>query len=194
MANVELWFPVAIYSENNLFSKEQNAIWTKYLLDKKETVSCGGEDWYGNTYTTHGSKYNVKKDPEFAQLITTITEHVNEFAKLHNCNESYECSYAWANIADANSFQEFHTHNGSIFSLVYYVAAPEGSGQIVFEDPKEPDMKPLKTVKQRNQLSFTKISQPATEGGLIIFRSYMRHLVQPGTNTTPRISISMNFN
>jgi hypothetical protein len=65
---------------------------------------------------------------------------------------------------------------------------------IVFEYPKEPDMKPLKDVKQKNNLSFTKISYPATEGGLVIFRSYMRHLVQPGINITPRISISMNFN
>jgi uncharacterized protein (TIGR02466 family) len=113
---------------------------------------------------------------------------------MHGSTGIFSCDYSWVNIADAGQFQEFHTHNGNTFSLTYYITAPEGSGQIVFEDPKEPDMKPVKNITDRNTLSFIKTGIVPKQGSLIIFRSYLRHLVTPGTNATPRISVSMNFN
>lgn len=192
MPNIELWFPVAIYQEHELFSKEQNDIWAERILSLQKRIPNGGKDWYGNTYNTHGT-YDLRKDDIFKPLVDTLTDRVNQFARFHNCTGSYECKYGWANVSDHNSFQEFHTHNGSIFSLAYYVTAPEGSGRIIFEDPKEPDMRPLKDIKDRNEYSFIKVAYPPKQGTLIIFRSYLRHLVEPGTNSTPRISVSMNF-
>jgi uncharacterized protein (TIGR02466 family) len=97
------------------------------------------------------------------------------------------------NISKAGDYQEFHTHNANVFSAVYYVSAPEGSGRILFEDPKEPDMFPLKSIQKKNQLSYTRINYTPTPGLLLIFRSYLRHCVEPGTNTEPRISIALNF-
>ena len=45
-------------------------------------------------------------------------------------------SGAWLNINSEGTFQEFHTHNNAIFSCVYWVAAPVGSGKLIFEDLK----------------------------------------------------------
>ena len=80
-----------------------------------------------------------------------------------------------------------------MFSAVYYVKVPEGSGNIIFEDPRMPDMLPVKNIPERNSLSFNKIGYTPAEGTLLIFRSSLRHCVQEGTNVDPRISISMNF-
>ena len=98
------------------------------------------------------------------------------------------------NIATGSKWQEFHAHNGNVFSAVYYVSVPEGSGRIVFEDPKEPDMCPIKTKENRNQLRYSRTGYTPETGTLIIFRSYLRHSVEPGKNTEPRISIAMNYN
>ena len=194
MPNVEMWFPVSIYTENELFSAEQNQLWTDHSLGIKEKIASAHNNWQGGTYTTHESRdYHVKTDPVFTDLIKKITECVNDFAKKHVCDGTYECQHAWLNIADTNNFQEFHTHNGSIFSLVYYISAPPGSGRIIFEDPKEPDMMPLKNIKKDSALSYHRIHYTASPGSLIIFRSYLRHMVEPGKNTESRISISMNF-
>ena len=190
---VELWFPTAIYIEDNLFSKEQNDAWAEHVLDYKKSIPSGGDGWFGDTYTTHGT-FDILNDPVFAPLVESITSHVNKFAKMHGSTGVFSCDYSWVNIADAGQFQEFHTHNGNTFSLSYYITAPEGSGQIVFEDPKEPDMKPVKNIAERNTLSFIKTGIAPKQGSLILFRSYLRHLVTPGTNTSPRISVSMNFN
>ena len=192
MPNVELWFPVAIYKEENLISQEENAELVNYSLELQDKIPSGGEDWYGDTYNTHGT-YDLRKDIKFRPLLNLISLHVNNFAKMHNSNGTYEISYAWLNINSTNTYQELHTHNAAIFSCSYYLSAPDGSGGIVFEDPKEPDMFPLKEISDKNQLSFTRIKYAATERTLIAFRSYLRHMVQPGTNIEPRISIAVNF-
>jgi len=193
MPKVEMWFPVAVYSEENVLSKEENELLKLHCLTIKNSVRSGGSEWLGNTYNTHGT-HNLSTDKEFQPLLNKISYHVHQFAKMHNCEETYTSKYAWMNISEKSNWQEFHTHNGNVFSVVYYVSVPEGSGKIVFEDPKEPDMCPLKTKTNRNQLSYTRIGYTPIEGSLIIFRSYLRHLVEPGNNTTPRISIALNFN
>lgn len=193
MSKIELWFPVAIYIEENVISEEENNKLKEYCLSLREKVPSGGSEWMGETYNSHGT-YNLNDDLEFKLLLDEITNHVHNFAKAHNCFETYQSNYSWLNIADATKWQEFHAHNANIFSAVYYVSVPEGSGRIVFEDPKEPDMYPIKTKNNRNQLRYSRISYAPKNGTLIIFRSYLRHMVEPGTNVDPRISIALNFN
>jgi uncharacterized protein (TIGR02466 family) len=187
-----MWFPVAIYQEHDLISQEENDKLINYSLDLQKKVPPGGEDWYGNTYNTHGT-YDLNKDAKFRSLLNLISMHVNQFAKMHNSESTYNISYAWLNVNKENTYQELHTHNACIFSCSYYLLAPPGCGGIVFEDPKEPDMFPLRSISEKNHLSYTRIQYPATTRTLIAFRSYLRHMVQPGTNTDPRISIAVNF-
>ena len=191
MPNVELWFPVAIYKEENLISEEENAELVKYSLSLRDKIPSGGEDWYGDTYNTHGT-YDLRNDIKFRPLLNLISMHVNSFAKMHNSNGIYEISYAWLNINATNTYQELHTHNAAIFSCSYYLSAPVGSGGIVFEDPKEPDMFPLENVKY-NELSFQQCEYPPIERRLIIFRAYLSHMVKPGNNISPRITAAFNL-
>ena len=188
-----MWFPVAIYRQDGIITREQNDRLRKHCLAIQKNTPTGGAEWLGGTYNTHQT-HDLSTDIEFQPALDAVTYHVHEFAKLHNCNMTYQNSYAWMNIAEGSAWQEFHTHNGNIFSAVYYVDAPEGSGKIIFEDPKEPDMMPLKTHINKNHLRYTRISYTPEPGTLLIFRSYLRHCVEPGTNSEPRISIAMNFN
>lgn len=192
MANVEMWFPVTIYRHPNLLPVDENNALAEYCISLKNKTPQGGSDWVGGTYNTHGT-HDISKDSNFSNILEVIAKHVNDFARMHNSEDTYKLDYAWLNIATAGDYQEFHTHNGNVFSAVYYVAAPPGSGKIVFEDPKEPDMLPLRKVSDKNTLSYTRISYEATQGTLLIFRSYLRHLVEGGTNSDPRISLALNF-
>lgn len=192
MANIELWFPTPIYIEQNLFPESFNKQLEKEILEWPATIPSGGTDWEGGTYTTHIT-HDLSESKMFEPVLDCIHEHVNEFAKAHNSFYNYQMQHSWANIAQPGNFQEYHTHDGSIFSAVYYVTVPEGSGNIIFEDPRMPDMLPLKEIKERNQLSFIKTGYSPAVGTLVIFRSYLRHCVQVGTNTSPRISLALNF-
>ena len=192
MAKIELWFPTIIYSEEDLFSNSTNERWANSLFEIEKTVKSGGDDWEGKTYTTH-TTYELASDNTFNSLIETITHHVNGLAAQYGSTAKYKVDGSWANIARQGNYQEYHTHDGSVFSAVYYVKVPEGSGNIIFEDPRMPDMLPVKNIPERNSLSFNKIGYTPAEGTLLIFRSSLRHCVQEGTNVDPRISISMNF-
>ncbi len=192
MQKIEMWFPVAVYTEDALMSAEENEKIKQHCLDIQKHTPSGGLEWLGGTYNTHQT-HNLLDDPVIHPLIAATTQHVHKFAKMHNCDGTYETNYAWMNISNKESWQEFHTHNANIFSAVYYPVAPEGSGRIIFEDPKEPDMFPLKSLTKKNTLSYSRISYTPTSGTLIIFRAYLRHCVEQGTNVDPRISIAMNF-
>ncbi len=189
MAIVETWFPVAIYTEQELISVDALESLTAYCLDKNFVEPTG---WVGGTLSTHRT-HDLLQDSRFNELLNVICQHVNNFAFLHGSKATYEMTNAWLNINTKNTFQEFHTHNGSIFSCAFYLSAPSGSGALVFEDPKPPDMLPLRNIEGDNQLNFIRATYPATTNTLLIFRSYLRHMVQPGTNEEPRISISANF-
>lgn len=192
MATIETWFPTSIYVQKNMLPDSMNYDISQYILELQEKVPSGGDDWEGKTYTTH-DVHDIKQDKIFHELINQITEHVVEFTKAHGSTETYKCQHAWANVASNGNFQEYHTHDGSVFSAVYYPKVPEGSGCIMFEDPKAPDMLPIGNIKERNHLSFHKIGYEVEEGMLLIFRSYMRHAVRAGKNKEPRISLALNF-
>ena len=192
MASIDLWFPVAIYEEKNLFPFSKNEEWAEISLELQKSVPSAGQEWYGNTYTTINN-HDISKDPRFEELKNEVTKHVNAFAKSHNSDEVYNCHAAWVNVNETGTFQEYHSHSNSVFSAIYYISSPPGSGSVVFEDPKEPDMLPLRGIKERNNLSYCVTKYPCEQGKLIIFRAYLRHLVQPGTNTRPRISAAFNF-
>lgn len=192
MAGIELWFPVAVYQHENLFSKEQNEYWKELSLDIMKSIPSGGSVWEGNTYTTI-DHLNLVDHPDFKILVDAITEHVHNFALAHNSKGNYKCNEGWLNINNENTFQEFHFHPNNRISAIYYISTPPGSGKLVFEDPKEPDMMPLKDIKETNTLSSMTAEFTPVQGKLILFRSYVRHLVQAGTNTEPRISAALNY-
>lgn len=192
MAKVEHWFPTVIYTQENLFPQSSNDTWKETCLEISKNTETGGENWLGGTYTSL-NKCNIESDDRFKILLDEVSNHVHELAKLHNSNGIYECKTAWFNINSAGTFQEYHHHSNSIFSAIYYVTAPEGSGSVVFEDPREPEMMPVKEVNLLNSLTFVTARYKPVAGNLIIFRSHLRHLVEPGTNTDPRISIAFNF-
>lgn len=193
MLKIEKWFPTTIYQETELFSHQQNLLWKNYCLDIQQQIASGGDEWEGGTYTSHNTRYDVRRDAVFGPLVDAVQNHVFHYVKLHNSTKEYFCESAWLNISGKNTFQEMHTHNESTVSAVYYISTPPGSGKLVFEDPREPDMLPIKDISNRNDFSFVKIGYEVNEGTLIIFRSYLRHMVTMGRNSQPRISIAFNF-
>lgn len=193
MFDITPLFPTLIYSEFDLLSKEDNQQLIDYcfsLYDQNYRV--GSKKWVGNTFTTHGNQ-DIFSDPKLAPLIQIIKDRVHVFAKAHDSYGEYECKSAWVNIAYAGDWQESHYHKGSIFSAVYYPRFPKDSGVIEFEDPRPPEMYPLKDIRTKNPSNFQKIIPNIEERQLLIFRSWLRHMVHPGTNTDPRFSIAMNF-
>jgi len=188
----ELWFPTPIYYKDNILCERDR----KKLIDRcyeiKKSIPSNHEKWKCKLYTSF-QNHNAINDPEFKTLLEEIKNNVNNFAKELGSNYEYDSSEGWINIYDATQYQEYHYHDSSIFSVIYYLSAPEGSGGTIFRSPLEPDMLPLKNVTENNNLNYKVCRYPATTNRLVIFRSYLEHMVEQGTNTEDRISLSFNF-
>ena len=188
---VDLWFPTSVYTCEDILNSQEIESIKDRIYELQSYIETGGEDWQGGTYTTH-DKNNLIYDPMFANFINQVTDHVNNFALQHNSTSKFSCHTAWFNISKEKNFQEYHYHADSVFSVVYYLSAPEGSGKIVFENPIQ-DMCPIPNIDDRNDLSFHQVGYAPVENSLIIFRSYLRHMVLAGNNKLDRVSIALNF-
>jgi len=193
MASVEQLFPVCIYIEQELFSVEQNRKWKERAIEVKKQYQAGGKGWEGGTYTTNNTRYSLHSDAVFTPLVEAVTEHVNKFTDLHCSDFTYKPLGGWLNISNKGDFQEFHAHNDSIMSAVYYISTPVNSGNIVFEDPKQPDMLPLRNLSMSNNINADRITYEPREGMLLVFRSYLRHMVTKNMSDESRVSIAFNF-
>ena len=88
-----------------------------------------------------------------------------------------------------------HIHPNSLFSGVYYIKAPENSGDLVCNDPRpgvQLNMPTRKEGKPSKNL-WREVHLKPVEGRIIIFPFYLWHNVEPNLSNDIRISVSFNF-
>ena len=141
-------------------------------------------------YTSYASLDDLpRRDPAFADLAKVLTRHASEFARSAAFDLSHKprLDSLWANLLKSGGHHSGHIHPHSITSGTLYVEVPKGSGPIRFEDPRLPLMM---AAPQRADAFVTVQPQP---GVLLMWESWLRHEVLPGTGRGERLSISFNF-
>jgi uncharacterized protein (TIGR02466 family) len=148
-------------------------------------------------YTSYASLNDLtRRDPAFATLARLLTRHAVSFADEcgFDLSRKPRLDSLWVNLLKAGGHHSGHIHPHSIISGTLYVEVPPGSGAIRFEDPRLPlmmsapprrkdgpeELQPFATVKPRPDL-------------LLMWESWLRHEVLPGTGRGERLSISFNF-
>jgi uncharacterized protein (TIGR02466 family) len=141
-------------------------------------------------YTSYASLNDLpKRDPTLATLGKLLTRHAIQFA--------LECAFdlprkprldsLWVNLLKAGGQHSGHIHPHSMISGTFYVEVPPNSGAIRFEDPRLPLMMAAPT----RAGSF--ISVEPRPGLLLMWESWLRHEVLPGSGKGERLSVSFNF-
>lgn len=141
-------------------------------------------------YTSYASLDDLpKRDPAFAELAKLLTRYAAEFAD--------ECAFElarkpkldslWVNLLKSGGHHSGHIHPHSIISGTLYVEVPPGSGAIRFEDPR------LSLMMAAPSRPETFVSVEPRPGLLLMWESWLRHEVLPGTGRRERLSISFNF-
>ena len=148
-------------------------------------------------YTSYASLNDLpRRDPSIADLARLLTRHAADFAK--------ECAFdlprkpridsLWVNLLKGGGHHSGHIHPHSIISGTLYVEVPAGSGAIRFEDPRLPLMMaaPTRRADAPEQLRpFVPVNP--RPGQILLWESWLRHEVMPGTSKGERLSISFNF-
>jgi uncharacterized protein (TIGR02466 family) len=139
-------------------------------------------------YTSYASLNDLpRRDPTIADLAKLLTRHARTFADELGWQVKPKLDSLWVNLLRGTGHHSGHIHPHSNISGTLYVEVPPGSGAIRFEDPRLPLMMAAPT---RPDTFVTVQPRP---GLLLLWESFLRHEVLPGTGRAERLSISFNF-
>ena len=97
---------------------------------------------------------------------------------------------AWANIHDSGGYNVFHLHQNVLLSGCFYLSTPEGSGDLVFRDPRPGVQLSPFTGAGVNANQFARVAPRA--GMLAVFPNWLEHAVDPNDAPSARVSIAIN--
>jgi len=183
------YFPTIIYAkdvqlDNRLFEKEIIE-WSKKDKGIRRTNMIG---WHSTT--------DMHKIPVFKPLVDELFKMQMEIYKEELLSRKPIIGNMWANINPPGGYNRPHIHPNSHFSGVYYIKAPQNSGEIVFNDPRSaahmimPER--VKDVKPPSHL-WREVRVIPLEGRMLMFPSWLWHCVEPNESNDIRISVSFNF-
>tara|TARA_Y100000385_G_scaffold37864_1_gene35292 strand:- start:14 stop:634 length:621 start_codon:yes stop_codon:yes gene_type:complete len=174
------------------------------------TASClaiaeddgAGQDWCEKNdfpgYTSYASLTDLDwRFPIFKDVVTALDLHVAEFAKDLDFDlngKTIALDSLWINILPYGGIHTAHIHPHSIISGTTYVAMPEGTSAIKFEDPRLAMMMAAPTRKKftREELRSFFYAQPKV-GDVLLWESWLRHEVPMNMAEDDRISVSFNY-
>ena len=95
---------------------------------------------------------------------------------------------AWGVVHDEGNFHDMHSHPGSVWSGVYYVAVPEGpgaGGTLELLDPR-----PMARALANGKESWIQLEP--RQSYMVVFPSWVSHRVAPVRRPGPRICVAFN--
>ena len=104
----------------------------------------------------------------------------------------------WTNINCPGSFNTVHCHPNCHLSGVLWIKIPDNSGNIIFNDPnsfnKFVEIESY-TEEFKNNFNYcSNMTYSPREGNILIFPSYLEHMVDINDSFEDRISYSFNIN
>ena len=155
--------------------------------DKNPSVELSNISGYQSPMT-------LQKVPELNSLFGYICRLAK---KATNDIDFIDCDIAltsaWVNINDSRQCMNSEHIHSDVFSGVFYLKAPEGSGKLVIKNHTINQMwEGCKFALQKNQFTAESIRIEPEEGSIILFPSYLPHFVETNNHDEERISISFN--
>lgn len=148
-------------------------------------------------YTSYASLNDLpRRDPAFADLAKLLTRHAGAFAGelAFNLGRKPRLDSLWVNLLKPGGHHSSHLHPHSILSGTLYVEVPTGSGNIRFEDPRSGLMMAAPSRREDAPDALKPFATIAPRAGLLLlWESWLRHEVMPGTAKADRLSVSFNF-
>jgi len=186
----ELYFPTPIYIadiKHPTLNQELERDILAWSNRDKGMIRTNIKGWHSDT--------NMNELPEYAKLVDMLYSAQRTIYDQEYYESEPFLGNMWANINPPGGSNRAHIHPNSLWSGVYYVKAPQNSGQLKIEDPRSVALmsRPRqKDVPKPDRLLREHHYEPKT-GRLIMFPSWLNHCVDPNNSNDIRISVSFNF-
>lgn len=149
-------------------------------------------DWFTPVFNTYNS-YDLLSDKTFEPLVSKICEHVKEYNAHMGSSKTMFATEGWFNTYYQKDYQEYHVHQNSIYSAVFFVRAPKGSSPLVLQNPNYFYKMFVVNQIEDSKYSHNTWSVPSEQNKLVIFPSHLLHMVPCHQSKEKRISVALNF-
>lgn len=128
--------------------------------------------------------------PDFAELNAAVRACC-QYALQHMAQSGLRFRLeSWINIHDRGGFNFLHMHNGALLSGTVYLQTPEGSGALVFRDPRPGPINAA--FKGQGANAHNEIHLSPSPGLVVVFPHWLEHYVEPHQGDAPRIAVAFN--
>jgi len=128
--------------------------------------------------------------PIFGPLRETILSHCRFALSDMGFPDAVFGLQSWANMHDRGGFNFLHMHEGCLLSGTFYLQVPEGSGSLVFRDPRPGVLNSFAKGSAPN--AYRDIQLRPDAGLIVLFPHWLEHFVEVHASDTPRIAIAFN--
>ena len=187
----EYHFPTPVYIQ-----EVPNAVELNQYLEQK-IIQWSQQD-KGVSKTNAGgwhSQTDMNRKEEYNPLTKELFKMQEEIFKKEFLTQKPVLGNMWANINYPGNANRPHLHPNSLFSGVYWIKAPEKSGNLMLYEPRpgvHTTMPNRKEGKLPSEL-WREIHYQPKAGVAIMFPSWLWHEVKPNESNDIRISVSFNF-
>ena len=188
----ESHFPTPVYIQEIPNAGELNYHLEKNILqwqkqDPKGVNKTNVNGWHSET--------NMNKRSEYNPLTKELFNMQFEIFKKEYLTDKPILGNMWANINYPGGFNRPHLHPNSLFSGVYWIKAPEKSGDLMLYEPR-PGVHTTMPNRKEGKLPpelWREIHYKPQAGVAIMFPSWLWHEVKHNESNDTRISVSFNF-
>ena len=187
----EYHFPTQVYIKDipnavqlNQYLEQKIIQWSQQNKGVSKT-NAGG--WHSET--------DMNKREEYNPLTKELFNMQEEIFKKEHLSLKPVLGNMWANINYPGCFNRPHIHPNSLFSGVYWLKAPQNSGNLMVYDPR-PGVQMSMPSRKEGKLPcelWREVHYEPLAGRCIMFPSWLWHEVKPNQSNDIRISVSFNF-
>lgn len=133
-----------------------------------------------------------------ADLELAVMRHADDYARhlawdLAGFRLALTDDGIWAVINGKGATNALHIHQRAHLSGVYYVSAPQGCGDLVFEAPRPPQAQRGPRLARQTLKNAERLAAMPREDLLVLFPSWLPHRVGPNQSDAERIAVSFNL-
>ena len=188
----EYHFPTPVYIKEIPNARELNFYLEKNILqwnkkDPKGVNKTNVNGWHSET--------DMNKREEYNPLTKQLFNMQEEVFEKEYLTEKPVLGNMWANINYPGGYNRPHLHPNSLFSGVYWIKAPEKSGNLMLYEPRQGaqcTMPNRKEGKVPPEL-WREVHYQPKAGTVVMFPAWLWHEVRPNKSNDIRISVSFNF-
>jgi len=186
----DLHFPTPIYIADikhptlNQELERDIVAWSK---QDKGITRTNVQGWHSTT--------NMHELPQFKKLVDMLYACQKTIYDQEYYESEPVLGNMWANINPLGGMNRAHQHPNSLWSGVYYIKAPKGSGHLKIDDPRSSAamIRPRQKDENKPARLFRETHYEPIAGKCIMFPSWLMHCVDPNESNDIRISVSFNF-